>query len=119
MTFGNDIERLLPQELGQYIKPGTRLDFLKRYAEGQTMIYSPKGKETLGKGPIVICLDESGSMSSQINQAKGFCLALAMIAKKQKRDFCVIPFSNKTGEKIDCPRGKVTTAHVLKMANNF
>lgn len=119
MTLGNDVERLLPQELGQFMKEGTRLDFLRRYAEDQTMMYSPKGKEVLGKGPIVICLDESGSMSTMINQAKGFSLALAMIAKKQRRDFCVIPFSVKTGEKVVCEKGKVTTAHILQLANSF
>ena len=119
MTLGNDVERLLPQELGQFVKEGTRLDFLRRYAEGQTMMYSPRGKEVLGKGPIVICLDESGSMNKLLNQAKGFALALAMIAKKQRRDFCVIPFSVNTGDKVVCEKGKVTTEHILKLANSF
>lgn len=119
MTLGNDLERLLPQELIQFVKNGTRLDFLRRFAENQTMMYSPKGKEVLGKGPIVVCLDESGSMNPIINEAKGFTLALAMIAKKQRRDFCVIPFSTTTGNGVVCAKGKVTTEHVLQLANNF
>ena len=119
MTIGNQVERLLPQELGLFMKSNTRLDFLRRYAEGQTMMYSPQGKEELNKGPIVICLDESGSMHPMINEAKGFSLALAMIAKKQNRDFCVIPFSTRPGEKIVCEKGKVKTSHILQLANNF
>lgn len=119
ITFGSDIERLLPQELAQFKKKETKLDFLRRFTEGETMMFSPKGKEVLGKGPIVICLDESGSMHKQINEAKGFTLALAMIAKKQKRDFCVIPFSNKPGEKVVCEKGKVMTEHIMELAINF
>lgn len=119
MTLGNDIERLLAQELGQFVKTGTKLDFLRRFSEGQTMMFSPEGKETLAKGPIVMCLDESGSMAKIINQAKGFCLAIAMIAKKQGRDFCLIPFSNRTGEKLVCEKGKVTTEHIISLASNF
>ena len=95
VTFGIDVERLLPSELAFYKNPVTKLDFLRRYAEHQTMMYAPEGKETLGKGPIILCLDQSGSMHSLDEQSKGFALALAlmMIAKKQRRDFAIVLFS--------------------------
>ncbi|MBD7982977.1 hypothetical protein H9649_00170 [Sporosarcina sp. Sa2YVA2] len=63
VTLGNEIERLLPMELGLYTHATTKNDFLLRYIEGQTMQYEQKGQEVLGKGPIVLCLDQSGSMS--------------------------------------------------------
>ncbi len=34
---GNDIEQLLPMELGSYASPISKMDFLRRYAEGQIM----------------------------------------------------------------------------------
>ena len=43
VTLGNDIERLLPMELGLYMHPITKNDFLRRFVEGQTMMYEQKG----------------------------------------------------------------------------
>ncbi|MEK5217765.1 vWA domain-containing protein [Psychrobacillus sp. FSL H8-0487] len=119
MTLGADVERLLPQELALLSKEGTKNDFLRRFAEGQTMMYSPKGKETLGKGPIVMCLDQSGSMTSLDAQSKGFVLALAMIAKKQRRDFCVITFSVKVSKLYLYEKGKITPNQLVELATEF
>ncbi|MFS0783458.1 VWA domain-containing protein [Bacillus sp. 1P06AnD] len=119
MTLGSDIERLLPQELGMLMIKGTKLDFLKRFSESQVMMYSPKGKETLGKGPIVIVMDQSGSMNPLDYQAKAFILSLAMIAKKQKRDFTVIPFSNRVEEPFDFKKGKITSEQLVDLAVRF
>lgn len=96
VTLGNDIERLLPMELGLYTHPITKNDFLRRFVEGQTMQYEQKGHEVLGKGPIVLCLDQSGSMHKLDTQSKGFTLALMSIARKQRRNFCLILFSTRT-----------------------
>ena len=60
VTLGNDIERLLPMELGLYTHPTTKNDFLRRFVEGQTMMYEQKGQEVLGKGPIILCLGSVG-----------------------------------------------------------
>lgn len=119
MTLGNDVERILPQELALLRNSATRLDFLRRFAEEQTMMYSPQGKESLGKGPLVLCLDQSGSMHDLDSQSKGFVLALAMIAKKQKRDFAVIPFSNKTGPVFKYEKGKFTPNQLVELAEYF
>jgi len=119
VSVGNDIERLLPQELALYANSFTKNEFLRRFAEKQTLIYSPEGKETLGKGPLVVVLDESGSMKNLNAQAKGFVIALAMIAKKQRRDLIVIPFSKDVGTPTICEKGKVTTQHVVDWATNF
>jgi uncharacterized protein with von Willebrand factor type A (vWA) domain len=45
VTLGNDIERLLPMELGLYTHPVTKNDFLRRFVEGQTMMYEQVGQE--------------------------------------------------------------------------
>jgi len=119
VKLGNDIEQLLPSELAMYTHSLTKLDFLRRLVEGQTMQYDQKGKEELGKGPIVCCLDESGSMRGLETQSKGFVLALMMIAKKQKRDFCFIPFSSQVGKVTEYERGKINIQDMIELANNF
>ncbi len=116
--LGNKVDRLVPMELGFYMNPATKQDFLRRFSEGQTFIYDQKGKEQLGKGPIVLCLDQSGSMNKLDTQSKGFALALMSIARKQKRDFALIPFSTIT-ETFKYKKGKITPHDMVEMASKF
>ncbi|HEX6923642.1 MAG TPA: VWA domain-containing protein [Bacillales bacterium] len=116
--IGNQVERLLPIELGQYMKPSTKLDFLKRFTEGQTMQFEKQGKERLGKGPIVLCLDQSGSMRDLDTQAKGFALAMMSIARKQRRDFALILFSTTT-RTFKYAKGKITSKDMVELATTF
>ncbi|MCZ2259755.1 VWA domain-containing protein [Sporosarcina sp. G11-34] len=118
VTLGSDIERLLPMELGLYTHPITKKDFLRRFMEGQTMQYEQKGHEVLGKGPIVLCLDQSGSMHKLDTQSKGFTLALMSIARKQKRDFCLILFSTRT-QIFKYERGKIKSSDMINLAQSF
>lgn len=118
VTLGNDIERLLPMELGLYTHPITKNDFLRRFVEGQTMQYEQKGHEVLGKGPIVLCLDQSGSMHKLDTQSKGFTLALMSIARKQRRDFCLILFSTRT-KIFKYERGKIKSSDMINLAQTF
>ncbi|PID03710.1 hypothetical protein CSV67_03440 [Sporosarcina sp. P2] len=118
VTLGNDIERLLPMELGLYTHPITKNDFLRRFVEGQTMQYEQKGHEVLGKGPIVLCLDQSGSMHKLDTQSKGFTLALMSIARKQRRDFCLILFSTRT-QIFKYERGKIKSSDMINIAQTF
>ncbi len=115
---GDVIERLLPMELGMYRHPATKTDFLRRFAEKQTMMYERSGKDTIGKGPIVLCLDQSGSMRKLDSQSKGFALALISITKKQKRDFCLILFSTRTIVKV-YEKGKINSDAMIDLAQNF
>lgn len=118
ITLGNDVERLLPIELGFYIHPITKNDFLRRFVEGQTMQYEQIGKKVLGKGPIILCLDQSGSMQRLDTQSKGFTLALMSIARKQRRDFCLILFSTST-QILTFEKGKIKSSDTINLAQTF
>jgi len=118
VTLGNDIERLLPMELGLYMHPITKNDFLRRFVESQTMQYEQKGREVLEKGPIVLCLDQSGSMYKLDTQSKGFILTLMSIARKQRRDFCLILFSTRT-QIYKYEKGKFKGSDMVSLARTF
>lgn len=118
VTVGKDIERLLPMELGLYSHESTKQDFLRRFAEGETMQYEQKKREELGKGPIVFCLDQSGSMKLLDNQSKGFILALLAIAKKQRRDLCVLLFST-TLQSDTYIKGKISGDELIRLARTY
>jgi uncharacterized protein with von Willebrand factor type A (vWA) domain len=116
---GDNPELLLPTELSLLRNKVTRLDFYRRFAEKETLQYASYGKEPTGKGPIVLCLDQSSSMEDRKEEAAGFALAVAMIAKSQKRDFAYIPFSNFVGNKLIIPKGKLSPNNIVRIATEF
>ncbi|WP_339249859.1 VWA domain-containing protein [Sporosarcina sp. FSL W8-0480] len=118
VTIGNDIEKLLSVELSLYANRLTKLDFLRRFAEKQTMQYEQIGCEDLKKGPIVLCLDQSDSMSSLDAKSKGFALALLSIAKKQRRDFCLVLFSSNV-QVFEYRKGKIAITQMVRLAQTF
>lgn len=119
ITIGQEVSRLLPTELANYILPHSKLDFLRRYSEQQAFIFDTKGKDRKGRGPIIICMDESSSMTSIKDQSKAFCIALLMIARKQKRDFAIIPFATTVGEVQIFKKGQATTQQIIHFSNQF
>jgi uncharacterized protein with von Willebrand factor type A (vWA) domain len=119
VAVGNQIENLLPSELAAYSSPITHMDFMRRFIEGQTLQYDTKGTESLGKGPIVLCLDQSSSMSGQDSISKGFTLALMGIARKQNRDFALILFSSKARRAQFFKRGKINVVDLVQLAETF
>jgi len=119
IAMGNRVERLLPSELTAFASPATKHDFLRRFVEGQTLLFDTAGKERLGKGPIILCLDQSGSMSDQETISKGFTLALMSIARKQRRDFALILFSSRAMEPKVYPRGKINVDDMIRLATTF
>ncbi|WP_379545184.1 VWA domain-containing protein [Oceanobacillus sojae] len=118
VSLGNDIEKLMPAELALYSHKSTRIDFLRRFTEGQTLEFETRAKESLGKGPIILCLDQSGSMQRMDTQSKGFAIALMSIAKKQKRDFCYIPFSSEY-KVYRFLKGKISVQEMMKLSEEF
>ncbi|EMR07298.1 VWA domain protein interacting with AAA ATPase [Bhargavaea cecembensis DSE10] len=118
VTTGIDVENLLPVELSLYTHPMTKMDFLRRFSERQTMQFELKGPEPLNKGPIVICLDQSDSMRELDTQSKGFVLALMSIAKRQKRDLCLILFSSQVRQ-FEFSKGDIGASQIVKLAEAF
>jgi uncharacterized protein with von Willebrand factor type A (vWA) domain len=118
VTIGNSIENLLPVELCFYTHPITKMDFLRRFAECETMQFEQKGLVDLKKGPIVLCLDQSDSMRSLETQSKGFTLALMSIAKKQRRDLCLVLFSSRI-QIYTYEKGKIAASEITRLARTF
>jgi uncharacterized protein with von Willebrand factor type A (vWA) domain len=52
------------------------------------------GEASASKGTVIICIDDSGSMSGPREEwAKGVALALTSIAHREKREVYIISFS--------------------------
>ena len=108
VSNGNDLRHVLPVEMAIMADPQTEDFFYLKYATKRLQLFANKPKEQsqmkteqtkekkprLEKGPIIVSLDTSGSMSGKpIQLAKTLLLQLLRMAKKQKRKCYLISFS--------------------------
>ena len=92
---GDALQRLLPHELLTLHHPVLRKDFYRRFLDQELIQYSLRGVEEKGKGPMIVCLDGSSSMSGDKEiWSKAVTLTLLEIARKQRRLFRSICFSS-------------------------
>ena len=126
ITTGSEIERLLPSEIVLLADPDLEDLFYLRFAERGLMQYDLVGHEPQGQGPIIIAIDESGSMTTDYGGmtgevwSKAVMLALLSIARLQKRDLAVIHFSGPDDLRVDLfPKGQATPAEVVACASFF
>jgi uncharacterized protein with von Willebrand factor type A (vWA) domain len=95
VRFGRDLERLLPPELVALRHPLLRKDFARRLVEGRLLAYALRGTDEHGRGPMIVCLDGSGSMAGEKELwSKAVALTLLEIARRQRRLFRFIGFSS-------------------------
>jgi len=110
VRFGKDISHALPQELALLADEETALLFDIKFAESRLLHFAmadwkPKDSESPHEelteveeeekmGPIIVCVDSSGSMAGQPETvAKAVTLYMATKAFAQKRDCYLISFS--------------------------
>lgn len=94
VELGGDISRLLPAELAKLTHPLLKKDMMRRLVERQCMQREMRGIEYKEKGPIIVCVDESGSMEGEnFYAAKSLALAMVWIARHQKREIALYSFS--------------------------
>lgn len=101
------IESLLASEVVQLADPSLELDLVRKVLEASAMGYEFIGRESEAQGPIVVLVDESGSMQDgRLEHAKAIALAAAYIARTQKRYCCLVGFSRGcSGEFLPMPNG--------------
>lgn len=110
IELGRDLENVIPQELALLSNPEVALLFDLKYAENRLMCFSKQGYKSKNlerlveeevtviendtKGPIIICIDTSGSMrGAPENIAKAITLALSSRANAENRKCYLINFS--------------------------
>jgi uncharacterized protein with von Willebrand factor type A (vWA) domain len=110
LRYSNDISAVLPSELSLMNNPAAKKLFQLKFAQKQLLSYdyqlleeeqeeSKEKEETTvekkePKGPIIICVDTSGSMQgTPENIAKTITFALSKIAIEEERKCYLISFS--------------------------
>ena len=93
ITLGNDIGRTISSEILKLANENLKKEFFVKYLEGQLQQYHLKDNSS--KGPFIICLDCSSSMSGDKEiWSKGVALTVAEIARKQKRKCDILAFTS-------------------------
>jgi uncharacterized protein with von Willebrand factor type A (vWA) domain len=103
IELGGDVARLVPWEMAQVSGAVPELEMLAlhRLAQRRSLCYRQRRSEPLASGPIVIVTDQSGSMCGQkAIAAKGIALAMAWLARQQKRWCALIAYSGETGHSL-------------------
>jgi uncharacterized protein with von Willebrand factor type A (vWA) domain len=101
VTLDGDLGRTLPHELARLAVPEFELDTLRRLVERQLMCREYHATEPVGRGPILVVVDESGSMAGdKVHTAKAMALALAWVARRQRRWCALVAYSGDTGERL-------------------
>lgn len=115
------VERLLPEELAGLCEPALALDTVCRLVERETLAYKFRSTEKVGKGPVVITVDESGSMQGEkVANAKAFALSMAYLAKHQNRWCVLIGYSGKcAGTRCVLAPGKWNQSKLLDWLEHF
>jgi uncharacterized protein with von Willebrand factor type A (vWA) domain len=121
IRLGKDIEHALPSELALMADPETSILFDLKYLESGLMCFDMEGiqhieheyeieveqttTENETKGPMVICVDTSGSMQGAPETiAKAVTMLMALKAKQDNRDCYLINFSTSI-ETLDLSGG--------------
>ncbi len=122
IDYGDDLAMVVPEEWLDYFHPRKRSGFKKRYADEALCLYDMKGKRRKGRGSLIICIDNSGSMQGPKEEtAKAIAIALMEIAGTQKRDFVVIMFGGPEDEMkvFEVPRGSCTFEQLVEIGEHF
>jgi uncharacterized protein with von Willebrand factor type A (vWA) domain len=101
IELGNNLSRLLPSELQKLSEEALFPLFAKGYYDRSLLQYKTSGKEKQSQGPLVVCLDSSGSMEGLADTwAKAVTAVLGQIAIQDSRHFRVLHFA-KSVRRID------------------
>jgi uncharacterized protein with von Willebrand factor type A (vWA) domain len=96
VTQGSNLSRLLPVELGALANENTEALLYRRMMEGSCLQYDLRGKVKQAEGPIILAVDESGSMQGAPDEwAKAVMFGLLEIAARQNRPAYLVHFDGR------------------------
>lgn len=121
IDMGNDVSRLIPTELAALGHPILKMDAMRRFVERQMMQREYRGIEKVAKGPIIVAIDESGSMGGdKIVHAKALGLTMAWVARHQNRWCGLVSWSDHSKVRwLALPPNKWPTAQVMEWLAKF
>lgn len=124
VTLGRELGRLLPTELALWADPQSELLFLRGFAQGRLWQYEMGCPRMEARGPLIVALDSSGSMSEALAGqsreiwSKAVALCLLSLARHEERDIAILHFSGDVTT-YHFGRGQATLAGLVECAGHF
>lgn len=98
VTSGRHLSMMLPSERAMMRSPHFKQRQIMKLVQGQMPQYQMEGKESQGRGPMIVLLDTSGSMDGEpLLWGAAVTISCATIAAKAKRPFTVVTFNRGIG----------------------
>lgn len=120
VTVGDKVQDILPSELMTLTHKATKPDFYRRQSEKGLLVYSKEAHKQKNKGPIIVCVDTSGSMNGDEEiWSKAMTVGVLEIAEMQKRDFACIIYSDHADEPIVIKKDEVNPDKIIQCAERF
>ena len=96
IRLDGEISQLMSSEILRLADPHMEMDLIRKLVSKTALCRDFSSNETVGKGPIVVAIDESGSMRGDPSfKAKALALAFAWVAQHQKRWCSMVAFSGE------------------------
>lgn len=120
VTVGDKIQDTLPSDRMNLCNETTKKDFYRRMTENQLLTYSKEAHKQKNKGPIIVCVDTSGSMSGdQEVWSKALTVGILEVAQMQKRDFACIIYSSHADDPIVIKKDEIAPQKIITCAEKF
>ena len=124
VTNGSKIEDTLSSDMINLCNDVTKKEFYKRMSENQLLTYEKNAEKAKNKGPIIVCLDKSGSMGGYGNDCdapldwgKALSVGILEIAQKQKREFACLAYDTDITDEIIIHKDDIVPEKILEVAN--
>lgn len=120
VTTGDKIQDALPSDRMNLCNDTTKKDFYRRMSEHGLLQYSKEAHKQKNKGPIIVCVDTSGSMSGdQEIWSKALTVGILEVAQMQKRDFACIIYSSRADKPIVIKKDEIAPQKIIDCAERF
>lgn len=120
VTVGDKIQDTLPSDRMNLCNETTKKDFYRRMTESQLLTYSKEAHKQKNKGPIIVCVDTSGSMQGDEEiWSKALSVGILEVAQMQKRDFACIIYSSHADDPIVIKKDEIAPQKIIDCAERF
>ena len=120
VTVGDKIQDTLPSDRMNLCNDSTKKDFYRRMSEKQLLTYSKEAHKQKNKGPIIVCVDTSGSMQGDEEiWSKALSVGILEVAQMQKRDFACIIYSSHADDPIVIKKDEIAPQKIIDCAERF
>lgn len=117
VKMGDKIEDALPSDKLNLCNDTTKKDFYRRMTQGQLIAYDKTSQKQKNKGPIIVCIDQSGSMSGDKEMwAKALAVGILEVAQLQKREFACIPYDSNVRRTTIIHKDEIDPQKIINIA---